>query len=201
MKNFPLFPTVLLALLLAGSLLFPFSACAGPDDRERNPAADLLPMSGAPVITLRSPAFENKKPIPKKYTCDGENVSPPLTWETPTTAAVSLALLVEDPDAPVGTWTHWILFDLPPDLRSLPENVPHEKVLKNGARQGTNDFKEIGYGGPCPPPEHGPHRYFFRLYALDVTLNLPPTARRLQVIEDMKDHVLAYGVLMGTYER
>ncbi len=197
MKNSPLF----LPLLLAAFLLIPFTAWAGPEDKERNPAADLLPMSGAPVITLHSPAFNNGKPIPKKYTCDGENLSPPLIWDTPTTAAVSLALLVEDPDAPVGTWTHWILFNLPTNIQSLPENVPHEKILKNGARQGTNDFKEIGYGGPCPPPGHGTHRYFFRLYALDVTLNLPPTAKRLQVIEDMKGHILAYGVLMGTYER
>jgi Raf kinase inhibitor-like YbhB/YbcL family protein len=150
-------------------------------------------------MKLTSPAFKEGATIPDEYTCDGDNVSPALRWETVPAGTKSLALTCDDPDAPGGTWVHWLLYDIPPNLDRLPQNVPPVQQLPSGARQGTNSFQEIGYGGPCPPRGKGPHRYYFKLYALDKTLDLPPGANIEQVEEAMKGHILGKGELMGRF--
>lgn len=151
---------------------------------------------------LTSSAFDDGSAIPRKYTGEGEDVSPPLAWTAPPEGAVSLVLICDDPDAPRGTWNHWLLWNLPPDLRSLPEAVPTRPDLTEygGAVQGTNDFGRIGYGGPMPPPGSS-HRYYFRLYALDSKLNLPARVRRGALDMAMEGHVLAETHLMGRYSR
>ncbi len=151
-------------------------------------------------IALTSTAFREGEPIPVKHTCDGPDVSPPLSWKGVPGGARSIALLCEDPDAPVGLWVHWVIWGIPPDSTSLPEGVTKDKVLPTGAAQGTNDFKRIGYGGPCPP-QGKPHRYFFRIYALDSTLTLTPGATRKELLKAIEGHAIGEGVLMGTYGR
>jgi len=151
-------------------------------------------------IKITSSAFAEGQPIPAKHTCDGENVSPPLAWDKPAEATKSLALIVDDPDAPAGTWVHWVLYDLPPSTTELPEGMPGQNEVLAGAKQGRNDFKKIGYGGPCPP-RGNPHRYFFKLYALDQKLNLTAGATKADVEKAMKGHILAEGKLMGMYKR
>lgn len=152
------------------------------------------------TISLASAAFENGKPIPKRHTCDGEDVSPPLRWSGVPDGAKSLALICDDPDAPMGTWVHWVLYDIPVSLSGLPENVPKTETALEEAKQGTTDFKRIGYGGPCPPPGK-PHRYFFKLYALDAPVGLGPGAKKVELLRSIEGHVLAEGRLMGTYGR
>jgi len=156
------------------------------------------------TLRLQSPAFVDGGSIPKVYTCDGRDVSPPLSWAGVPEAARSLALICEDPDAPMGTFTHWVLFDLPPDVTELKEGLPPEATVKvkpggKAARQGKNDFGKLGYGGPCPP--RGTHRYVFRLYALDTRIDRGRDAMRGQVLGAMKGHVLAEGRLLGKYSR
>lgn len=151
-------------------------------------------------ITITSPAFTQGSPIPAKYTCDGQDVSPPLKWSGMPAGTLGLVLICDDPDAPAGTWVHWILYNLPPMPTELTERVPAEEVLTDGTRQGLNDFKRVGYGGPCPP-QGKPHRYSFKLYALDVELDLKPKASKAQVVAAMQGHILAEGELMGTYQR
>jgi Raf kinase inhibitor-like YbhB/YbcL family protein len=152
-------------------------------------------------INLTSSAFKDGEAIPKKYACEGENISPPLAWTAAPENAKSFALIVEDPDAPRGTFTHWIIFNLPPNVRELPENVPARAVLDNGAKQGKNDFQKMGYGGACPPSGDKTHRYFFRLYALDATLPLDAKATRAQTQNAIQNHIIAEGQLTGTYKR
>ncbi len=149
---------------------------------------------------LSSKSFSKNASIPKKFTCDGADVSPELSWSDPPTGTISLALIADDPDAPVGTWTHWVLFDLPPETRCLSEAVPKIEQLPNGARQGRNDFPKIGYNGPCPPPGK-PHRYFFKLYALDTRLSLKAGASKQEVERAMHGHVLGSAEWMGLYGR
>jgi Raf kinase inhibitor-like YbhB/YbcL family protein len=127
-------------------------------------------------------------------------VSPALNWSDPPAGTQSFALIADDPDAPVGTWVHWVLYDLPADTRSLAENLPKQEQLSNAARQGRNDFRRIGYGGPCPPPGK-PHRYFFKLYALDTKLSLKAGAAKAEVERAVQGHILAQGELMGRYGR
>jgi Raf kinase inhibitor-like YbhB/YbcL family protein len=155
-----------------------------------------LPMT----LHLTSTAFAEGQPIPEKHTCDGRDSSPPLHWSGLPTGSRSLALIVDDPDAPVGTWVHWVLYGLAPDLEGLPENVDKSQYVLRGARQGLNDFRRLGYGGPCPPPGK-PHRYFFKLYALDAELDLKPGATKKELLRAMEGHILATGQLMGTYAR
>ncbi len=150
-------------------------------------------------IKITSTAFEEGGMIPRKYTCDGVDVSPPLTWTGIPEGAKTIALISDDPDAPMGTWVHWVLFNLPPTEKGLPEAVPPNKELKNGAKQGRNDFRRIGYGGPCPPG--GTHRYFFKVYALDTVLNLPAGATKAELLKAIEGHVLAQGQIMGKYRR
>jgi Raf kinase inhibitor-like YbhB/YbcL family protein len=151
-------------------------------------------------MQLSSSAFEPGSPIPVQYTCDNSNVSPPLEWTGVPPAAKSLALIVDDPDAPGGTWVHWVLYDLPAASAALPEAVSRTQYAVAGSKQGLNDFGHLGYGGPCPPPGK-PHRYHFKLYALDAELPLGPGAKKSQVEEAMKGHVVGQAELMGLYQR
>jgi len=153
------------------------------------------------AFILTSAAFKDGAPIPGKYTCDGGDVSPPLTWSGAPAGTRSVALIADDPDAPGGTWVHWVLYNLPAEVSELPENIAKVESLDlGGARQGRNDFRRPGYGGPCPPP--GPaHRYFFKLYALDAPLTLKPGAQKKDVDAAMEGHVLGTAQLIGTYAR
>ena len=152
------------------------------------------------ALELTSTAFQEGATIPQQYTGDGRNVSPPLKWTDPPAGTRSLALVCEDPDAPRGTFTHWTAFNLPAESKEVSEGVPVEATLPNGTAQGTNDFGMAGYGGPKPPPGK-PHRYFFKLYALDKRLDLQAGAGKEDLRAAMKGHVLAEGQLMGTYGR
>jgi Raf kinase inhibitor-like YbhB/YbcL family protein len=153
----------------------------------------------AMAITISSPAFADGGMIPVKYTCDGEDISPQLTFDNVPPDAKSLALVADDPDAPMGTWVHWVMYNLPPDTRTLPENVAADEKLAGGAVHGITDFGRFGYGGPCPPS--GTHRYYFKLYALDTRLDLPSKANKKDVVKAMEGHILAQGELMGKYKR
>ena len=147
-------------------------------------------------MKLTSPAFGDGAPIPARYTCDGENVSPELRWSDVPDDTSSLALTCEDPDAPRGTFTHWVIWNLDPTEGGIRAgDVP------KGARQGRNDFGHVGYGGPCPPPGHGVHRYFFTLYAVSTEIGLPEGATIVQVRDALRDVTLAAAQLLGTYER
>jgi Raf kinase inhibitor-like YbhB/YbcL family protein len=151
-------------------------------------------------IQITSTAFTEGRPIPDKYTCAGSNVSPPLQWTHAPAGAKSFALIAEDPDAPMGTWVHWVIYNLPSATTALAENTPPAPELPDGSKQGINDFRETGYGGPCPPPGK-PHRYFFKIYALDAMLNLKSGATKEELVKAMDGHVLAEGRLTGTYQR
>ena len=152
------------------------------------------------TLSLSSPAFEEGDSIPIKYTCEGQDISPPLVWSEPPEGTQSFVLIMDDPDAPGGVFTHWVIFNISPDTGKLTEAVSAQSRLLGVALQGKNDFGRIGYGGPCPPPGR-PHRYQFSLYALEQSLDLKAGASRKQVIEAMQGHVLAYGRLTGTYQR
>jgi Raf kinase inhibitor-like YbhB/YbcL family protein len=152
------------------------------------------------AFELTSSAFKEGERIPDRYTCEGEDVSPPLHWSVPPAATKSFVLIADDPDAPGGTWVHWVIYNLSLDLRGLPEGVPATDHWLNGALQGLTDFKRVGYGGPCPPPGK-PHRYYFKLYALDVVLNLKSRATKSRVLEACEGHVLAEAQLMGRFGR
>lgn len=151
-------------------------------------------------FSLQSSSFSSGGSIPKKFTCEGDDVSPVLEWSDPPPKTQSLTLIADDPDAPAGTWTHWVVYDLPTSMRQLPEGVPKQATIAGGGSQGKNDFGKIGYGGPCPPPGN-PHRYFFKLYALEKKLDLKPGAARQQVESAMQAHILAHAELMGIYQR
>ena len=150
-------------------------------------------------IIVKSDSFSDGGMIPAKYTCDGANISPQLSWDNAPKGTKSFVLICEDPDAPMGTFTHWILYDIPADVHELLENLPKDKILPNGAKQGIADFKKIGYGGPCPP--NGTHRYYFKLYALDTLLNLEPGLKKEDILKAMNGHILAQGQIMGKYTR
>ena len=151
-------------------------------------------------IQLMSPAFAEGQPIPVKYTCEGSDVSPPLQWSQAPEGTNSLTLICDDPDAPVGTWVHWILFNLPPTTNQVPEKMPALEGFPDGSKHGMNDFRRLGYGGPCPPPGR-PHRYFFRIYALKILLPLQTWATHKDVMRALGGNVLGEGQLMGTYQR
>jgi Raf kinase inhibitor-like YbhB/YbcL family protein len=152
------------------------------------------------TLSLKSASFLDEGDIPQKHTCDGVDLSPALNWNDPPAGTQSFSLIMDDPDAPGGTWVHWVLFNVPKQARALPEGVPKNPQLKDGSRHGRNDFKVLGYGGPCPP--RGPaHRYFFKLYAVDADVNLTPGASKADLEKAMKGHILAQGQLMGRYKR
>ena len=150
-------------------------------------------------MEVKSSAFKNNGIIPKQYTCDGENFSPPLAWSGISANTKSLALICDDPDAPNGTWVHWIIFNMPPAAKGLQEGVLPVPEFAHTARQGINDFKKLGYSGPCPPS--GTHRYFFKLYALNAKLNLEAGATKKQLEDAMKGHIVDQTELAGKYKR
>ncbi len=165
-------------------------------------AIHLLARSGGgeQKLQLKTGAFKPNSQIPREYTCDGGDASPALSWTDPPAATKSFVLIMDDPDAPMGTFVHWVVYNLPASVRELPERVPEGTDLQGGGQQGSNDFPRIGYGGPCPPPGK-PHRYFFKLYALDAPLNLPARPRKKEVEAAMQGHILARAELMGRYGR
>jgi len=182
----------IVALMAVPIVLF----CSCEESAKANPGA----VGGKKMeLNVTSSAFAEGGLIPPKYTCDGADISPPLQWDSAPEAARSIALISDDPDAPVGTWVHWVLFNLPPDTKELAENIPPDETLPNGARQGTSDFGRIGYGGPCPPG--GTHRYFFKIYALDTVIDLPAGVRKAQLVKAMEGHIIAQGQLIGKYKR
>lgn len=181
----------LLTLVLLGCASRPQPAAQQPNVNK--PKEDKM------EIKLTSAAFKEGQPIPRAYTCDGVNVSPPLEWSGVPANAKTLAIVCDDPDAPAGTWVHWVLYNLPASNIGLVENVPTTENLKAGGFQSTNDFEKIGYGGPCPPG--GTHRYFFKLYALDGELSLPAGATKAETLKAMEGHIVAQTQLMGTYSR
>jgi Raf kinase inhibitor-like YbhB/YbcL family protein len=151
-------------------------------------------------MQMSSTAFKEGEAIPVVYTCDGKNISPPLSWTEVPQGSQSLTLIVDDPDAPAGTWVHWVVFNLPPAMSSLSEGASSSGRQEQFGIAGTNSFQKSGYGGPCPP-KGKPHRYFFKLYALDTMLGLKSGASKADVEKAMQGHILAQGQLMGTYGR
>jgi Raf kinase inhibitor-like YbhB/YbcL family protein len=170
------------------SLLVPVIAFVSVNERETDMA-----------LLMTTMAFENGGAIPKEFTCDGEDVSPALAWTEPPAGTKCLTIIMDDPDAPAGTWVHWILYDLPPATRELGKGVAKDRQFSNGARQGRNDFGKIGYNGPCPPRGR-PHRYFIKLYALDVKTNLKAGATKSDVERAMKGHILAQAEVVGHFQ-
>jgi Raf kinase inhibitor-like YbhB/YbcL family protein len=164
------------------------------------PATRTIHGGNSSHFSLTSSAFRPGHTIPVRYTCDGKGLSPPLRWQRTPRHTTVFALIVDDPDAPSGVFTHWLLFNLPSHVQSLPAGVPRTAHLKQGGMQGRNDFGKIGYGPPCPPPGKL-HHYRFTLYALDHTLRLNPGASRSQVIAALHDGLLAQARLIGTYRR
>jgi len=152
------------------------------------------------TLELKTSAFAYGSEIPRRFTCSGADVSPAFDWSGVTPAARSLVFIADDPDAPGGTWTHWVIWNIPAHHTTLPEGVPAKETLENGICQGTNDFRRIGYGGPCPPPGKA-HRYFFRLYVLDIALDLKGGAGRRELEQVMKRHILAQAEWMGRFRR
>lgn len=186
--------TVFSVLIAAAILPFVLSWPAGND----NAGADTRSKGGKSML-IKSSVFKQKGMIPSKYTCDGSNVSPPLEWGNAPEGTKSYALICEDPDAPSGTFTHWVAYDIPADADGLPEKVTADGNILDGMGQGKNSFNQIGYGGPCPPG--GTHRYYFKLYALDSNLNLKPGVTKEVLLKAMEGHILAQGELMGRYQR
>lgn len=152
------------------------------------------------AFSLTSSAFAAGAAIPAQYTCKGADTSPPLEWNGVPANTATFAIIMDDPDAPAGTWVHWVLWNLPASAQSIPEGVAKSEQLADGSRQGQNDFRKIGYNGPCPPPGKR-HRYFFRLYALDAKLDLAPGATRQELDAAMKGHILGEAEYMGTFRR
>ncbi len=183
------FLAAVLSLLPVVGLL----SCRGEDGKASKSSA-------RSKIALTSPAFSAGSSIPEKYTCRGPNVSPPLRWGQAPQGTKSLALIVEDPDAPGGTFVHWVIYNLPASISELSENIPSSEKLSNGATQGINSFHRVGYGGPCPPPGKA-HRYIFKIYALDAPPSLESGLTEAELLDVINDHILAEGQLMGTFQR
>ncbi|UCC96207.1 MAG: YbhB/YbcL family Raf kinase inhibitor-like protein [Candidatus Omnitrophota bacterium] len=151
-------------------------------------------------LEIKSVAFDDGKYIPVKYTCDAANMSPPLHWDDVPAATKSFALVCDDPDAPYAIWVHWVIFNIPPEKREFREDIPQKAILSDRTIQGLNDFGKIGYGGPCPPPNK-PHRYFFRLYALDTTFLLDEKTTKRELMQAIEGHILAEAKMVGLYRR
>ena len=185
-------------LSLAALTLLLMGCASPPRPAAQQPASD-QPKAEKAEIKLISAAFKEGQPIPRQYTCDGVNVSPPLEWSGVPASAKTIAIIVDDPDAPSGNWVHWVLYNLPAANIGLVENLPAAENLKAGGFQGTSDFGKVGYGGPCPPS--GTHRYFFKIYALDGELPLKAGATKAELLKAMEGHIMLQGQLMGTYRR
>jgi len=193
---------LLTAIFLATILL---TACGAPKATSQPAPAETGapsgPMEAYMPFELTSTAFLQGETIPARYSCDGEDISPPLAWGDPPEGTRSFALIMDDPDAPTGTWDHWILFNIPTNTRELPENAPLDAKNQDpdAIFVGSNSWGRTGYGGPCPP--FGTHRYFFKLYALNTTLGLLPGANKGELLKGMEGYILAQAELMGTYTR
>jgi Raf kinase inhibitor-like YbhB/YbcL family protein len=187
-------------LFLIGLTLSVGAACGGGSGKT---AATATPSTGGnqttKTMTMTTTAFAQGAAIPLKYTCDGDSVSPPLQWDEPPAGTQSLAVIVDDPDAPAGMFVHWVIYGLPPTLRGLPEGVSVDAKPSTGGLNGNNGAGKSGYTGPCPPS--GVHHYFFRLYALDAALDATPGWTKVQLLQAMEGHILAQAELMGTYSR
>jgi hypothetical protein len=198
-------------MLICCLVVFLFAACTPAGTAPASPEAIATSPASAPSETpsteaamslaLTSDAFVNGQSIPAKYACTGRNISPALAWNEPPSGTQSFALIVDDPDAPMGTWVHWVLFNIPAEKRGLEEDLPitGKNVDPNAIYVGKNSSGNIGYDGPCPPS--GTHRYFFKLYALDTVISLLPGATKEQVLKEMQGHILAQGELMGTFSK
>lgn len=151
------------------------------------------------AMQMTSKAFQDGGAIPQKHACEGEDISPALEWTSVPDDAMTLALIADDPDASEGPWVHWVLYNVPAHILEISENLPRKGQLENGIMQGQNDFKNTGYGGPCPPS--GTHRYVFKLHALDKELELPPGATKRQLLQAMEGHILDRAQLVGTYSK
>jgi len=192
--NWGKFLSPLIAGLFLTTLL---TSCGGNNDE----FAPVPPEPGGMVMSIRlsSSAFDNGEPIPAKYSRDGDNMSPPLQWSDPPDGTQSLALIVDDPDAPHGTWIHWVVFNLPAQTRALPEAANSQNNLPTGATQGKNSWGHTMYEGPDPPG--GIHHYYFKLYAIDTVIDLKAWASKTDLLHAMNQHLLAKGELMGTYQK
>lgn len=189
--SIPIFSCLLCVLFwtAAGSLTTPFAhAQSGAKG------------AAAMAFSLRSPDFANGADIPKQFTCSGEDLSPVLEWNDAPPGTVSFALIVDDPDVPSGNWVHWVIFNIPKSTRSLPRGFEKRDQVADGTRQGQNDFRKVGYNGPCPPPGKA-HRYFFKLYALSAALSLNPGATKGSVEQAMEGRMLGRAEWMGRYRR
>jgi Raf kinase inhibitor-like YbhB/YbcL family protein len=164
------------------------------------PAAPDKTVQQTTAMRLTSTAFADGQPIPSKFSYENSSISPALAWSDAPVGTKSFALVCDDPDAPSGDWVHWVIYDIPATITALPEHVPAIETLSNGARQGINDFGRVGYGGPCPPPGK-PHRYFFRLYALDACPTLRSLPKKTDLLQAIRGHILAEAQLIGTYQR
>ncbi len=197
---------IIIVLTLCMFVSLSFVACK-KKELDKRKIASLEEKEGKKMaIKITSLAFADGEMIPRKYTCDGEGISPPLEWESVPENAKSIVLISDDPDAPMGTWVHWVVYDMPSAIKELPENISTEKPLLDDierlnlfGKQGVHSGGRIGYGPPCPPS--GTHRYFFKIYALDTMLNLKPGASKKKVLKAMKGHIIADGQLMGRYKR
>jgi Raf kinase inhibitor-like YbhB/YbcL family protein len=191
--SFGIMKRTVISLLIATAVLIlnNHSATGGNFMKEKEVAME---------IKITSTAFADGELIPRKHACDGPDVSPALAWDAGPPGTQSFALVCDDPDAPRGTWVHWVIFNIPGTIHELAEGIPPDRKIGGiGAEQGRNDFGRIGYNGPCPPS--GMHRYFFKIYALDKLLALPTVATKAQLIKASEGHVLAQGQLIGKYRR
>ena len=180
--------------------MFVFIACANRQQQAAQPqVTPTTQQQQKSELKLTSNAFKEGEAIPRGYTCDGANVSPPLEWTGVPKSAKTIAIIADDPDAPAGTWVHWVVYNLSAEGLGLIENTPQTETLNGGGVQGKNDFGKTGYGGPCPPS--GRHRYIFKFYALDSELPLQPGATKAEVEKAMEGHIVGQAQLMGTYNR
>lgn len=180
---------------------FFLAACLIAGHASTLPAADQINsrIKGGKVMEIKSSSFQHENMIPAKYTCDGQNISPPLLWNGAPEKTKSFALICDDPDAPVGLWVHWVIYDIPASVNALPEKISRQEEIPGLGKNGKNTSGHPGYDGPCPPD--GMHRYYFKLYALDTMLNLKPGLTKDQLLAAMKGHVLAEAQVMGRYDR
>jgi Raf kinase inhibitor-like YbhB/YbcL family protein len=185
--------------MICAFLMFVSLSCGSRRQPIAQPQPTNTPKEEKPEIKLTSTAFKEGQPIPRTYTCDGVNVSPPLEWSGVPKTAKTLAVICDDPDASPDTWVHWVLYNLPAENIGMVESLPATEKLLAGGFQGTNDFKKIGYGGPCPPS--GTHHYYFKIYALDGELSLNAGATKTELLKAMEGHILLQGQLIGTYKR
>ena len=183
------------AAILTLAVLVLASGCRRPAQPDITP-----PKSSPPGFVLQSAAFENGRTIPKAHTCDGVDSAPPLTWTGVPARTKSLALICDDPDAVGGPWVHWVVYGIPPTEGGIEAGTPNTQRLKGGPEQGINSFQRLGYGGPCPPQGKF-HHYYFRLYALDTEVVLPPRADRRQLDRAMEGHIVGSATLIGVYQR